>query len=83
MNNTTKHVDNHKDDLYEELNKHITDSAIYVKQLLDNSDNLENNVMVNNVMRSHKKEKAPILLEWVLSKSVEVITIDKIRTLCM
>jgi hypothetical protein len=81
--NNVKHIDNHKDDLYEELNKHITDSAIYVKQLLDNSDNLENNVMVNNVMRSHKKEKAPILLEWVLKKSIKTLTKDKIRTLCM
>ena len=81
--NNVKHIDNHKDDLYEELNKHATDSAIYVKQLLDNSDNLENNVIVNNVMRSHKKEKAPILLEWVLTKSIKTLTIEKIRTLCM
>lgn len=81
--NKVKHIDNHKDDLYEELNKHITDSAIYVKQLLDSSSNLQNNVIVNNVMRSHKKEKAPIMLEWVLTKRIESITIDKIRTLCM
>lgn len=81
--NNVKHIDNHKDDLYEELNKHITDSAIYVKQLLDNSNNLQNNVIVNNVMRSHKKEKAPIMLEWVLSKSIKTLTIDKVRTLCM
>jgi len=81
--NNVKHIDNHKDDLYEELNKHITDSAIYVKQLLDNSDNLENNVMVNNVMRSYKKEKGSILLEWVLTKSIKTLTIEKIRTLCM
>ena len=81
--NNVKHTDNHKDDLYEELNKHITDSAIYVKQLLDNSNNLQNNVIVNNVMRSHKKEKAPIMLEWVLTKSIKTLTKDKIRTLCM
>mgnify|MGYP000075893778 FL=1 len=83
MNNTTKHVENHKSDLYAELNKHATDSAMYVKQLLDNSDNLENNVIVNNVMRSHKKEKAPIMLEWVLTKSIKTLTKDKIETLCM
>jgi diketogulonate reductase-like aldo/keto reductase len=81
--NNVKHIDNHKDDLYEELNKHITDSAIYVKQLLDNSNNLQNNVIVNNVMRSYKKEKAPIMLEWVLTKSIKTLSKDKVRTLCM
>jgi len=81
--NNVKHTDNHKDDLYEELNNHITDSAIYVKQLLDNSSNLQNSVIVNNVMRSYKKEKAPIMIEWVLTKSIKTLTKDKIRTLCM
>jgi hypothetical protein len=81
--NNVKHIDNHKDDLYEELNKHITDSAIYVKQLLDSSNNLQNSIIVNNVMRSHKKEKAPIMLEWVLTKSIKTLTKDKIETLCM
>ena len=81
--NDVKHIDNHKDDLYEELNKHITDSAIYVKQLLDNSSNLQNSVIVNNVMRSYKKEKAPIMLEWVLTKSIKTLSKDKVRTLCM
>lgn len=81
--NDVKHIDNHKDDLYEELNKHITDSAIYVKQLLDNSNNLQNNVIVNNVMLSYKKEKTPIMLEWVLTKSIKTLSKDKVRTLCM
>ena len=81
--NDVKHIDNHKDDLYEELNKHITDSAIYVKQLLDNSNNLQNSIIVNNVMRSYKKEKAPIMLEWVLTKSIKTLSKDKVRTLCM
>jgi hypothetical protein len=79
---STMHIDNHKRDLLDEIAKHHTDAARYVKSIINEPENLYNRTIINNILRSNRNMKETIILDWVLANDITKLTKEIVGILC-